>query len=91
MCASICPPGVDAKPARSSKEVRIERVTVKDGAKGPLEVTCVVASEIEAPAGVKPVVWRLLTNRVATTLAQACVLIDWYRARWEIELFFLVL
>jgi hypothetical protein len=50
-----------------------------------------VASEMEAPAGVKPVVWRLLTNRQATTLAQACELIDWYRARWEIELFFLVL
>ncbi|GAB1386439.1 hypothetical protein MASR1M59_15870 [Melaminivora sp.] len=24
-------------------------------------------------------------------MAQACELIDWYRARWEIELFFLVL
>jgi hypothetical protein len=37
------------------------------------------------------VVWRLLTNREATTLEQACELIDWYRARWEIEMFFSVL
>ncbi|WP_415583144.1 hypothetical protein, partial [Cupriavidus taiwanensis] len=29
------------------------------------EFTCVAAREIEAPAGVKPVVWRLVTNREA--------------------------
>lgn len=85
-------PAGRGRPARAVQQaVRVERVTVKDGATGQLEVTCVVASEIEAPAGVKPVVWRLLTNRQASTLAQACELIDWYRARWEIELFFLVL
>ncbi|MDP3375686.1 MAG: IS4 family transposase, partial [Hydrogenophaga sp.] len=33
----------------------------------------------------------MLTNREANTLEQACELIDWYRARWEIELFFLML
>ena len=45
------------------------------------------------PASTRPlsVVWRLLTNRVASTLQEAAELIDWYRARWEIELFFLVL
>jgi Transposase Tn5 dimerisation domain len=37
------------------------------------------------------VVWRLLTNRMASTLPAAVELVDWYRARWEIELFFLVL
>jgi hypothetical protein len=31
------------------------------------------------------------TEAQASTLEQACELIDWYRARWEIELFFLVL
>ena len=36
-------------------------------------------------------VWRLLTNREASTLEHATELIDWYRARWEIELFFLIL
>ena len=33
----------------------------------------------------------MLTNRQAQTLEEAVQLIDWYRARWEIELFFLVL
>ena len=44
-----------------------------------------------APAGSQPVVWRLLTNRSVATLTQATELIDWYRARWEIEMFFLIL
>ena len=38
-----------------------------------------------------PVQWRLLTNREVNSLEQASELIDWYRARWEIELFFLIL
>lgn len=91
-CVRFEMPAGRGRKARSVKqEVRVQRVKLNDGAKGELEVTCVVAAEIAAPAGVKPVVWRLLTNRQASTLAQACELIDWYRARWEIELFFLVL
>jgi Transposase Tn5 dimerisation domain len=43
------------------------------------------------PAGVKPIEWRLLTNRAATTLDEAIELIEWYRARWEIEILFNVL
>ena len=35
--------------------------------------------------------WRLLTNREISTLAEAIELIDWYRARWEIEIYFHVL
>ena len=85
------PAGRGRKARAVKQEVRVERVTLKDGAKGQVQVTCVVAAEIDAPAGVKPVLWRLLTNRQASTLEQACALIDWYRARWEIELFFLVL
>jgi hypothetical protein len=37
------------------------------------------------------VCWRLLTNRAVPGLEEAVELLDWYRARWEIELFFLVL
>ena len=85
------PAGRGRKARAVKQEVRVERVTLNDGAKGQVQVTCVVAAEIDAPAGVKPVLWRLLTNRQASTLEQACALNDWYRARWEIELFFLVL
>ena len=49
------------------------------------------AREIAAPAGVKPIAWRRLTNRTADTLEAVVELIEWYRARWEIEWRFLVL
>ena len=66
-------------------------VEINDGAKGRICVTCVVAREVGAPIGVKPIEWRLLTNRIVTTQEQAVELIDWYRARWEIEIYFHVL
>lgn len=53
-----------------------------------LALTCVIAKEIAPPAGVKPVEWRLLTNRVPAGADELVELIDWYRARWEIEMFF---
>ena len=56
-----------------------------------IAATCLIAREIDAPAGVEPIEWRLLTNRTATTVDDAMELIDWYRARWEIEMFFHVL
>ena len=73
------------------QELRLKRVTVGHGAMGAIEMTCLMASEVGAPAGDKPVCWRLLTNRHALTLEQARELIEWYRARWEIEMFFHVL
>jgi len=75
------------------QELRVSRVALDHGKDGAdvLEMTCVEASEIDAPAGQKPVCWRLLTNRAATTLEEARELIEWYRARWEIEMFFHVL
>lgn len=68
-----------------------KRVSIPDGRGAFIEVSCVVAREIQAPPGVKPVEWRLLTNRELQTFGAATELIDWYRARWEIELFFHVL
>lgn len=68
-----------------------KRVMVSDGHGGRVEVSCLVAREDSAPEGVKPVEWRLLTNRPIETFEAATELIDWYRARWEIELFFHVL
>ncbi len=62
-------------------------------------LTLVQAKEISPPAGkspliwrlVSPLIWRLVTNREVGTADAACELIDWYRARWEIEMFFDVL
>ncbi len=55
-------------------------------------MTCVIAQEIGAPKGVKlHIEWRLATNREADGFEAVVTLIDWYRARWEIEIFFHVL
>jgi hypothetical protein len=83
-------PGRAGQKAREVKqELRAQRVKLP-GKKG-LAITCIVAQEVGAPAGVTPVVWRLLTNREAQDLDAVIELIDWYRARWEIEMFFNVL
>jgi hypothetical protein len=80
---------------QKAREVRQQlwarRVEIPAGKSGPVSVTCIVAREIGAPAGTKPVEWRLLTNRAAPALADVIELIDWYRARWEIELYFHVI
>jgi len=56
-----------------------------------VEVTLVEAKEIAQPKGCQPLVWRLLTNRRVETAEQTETLIDWYRCRWEIEMFFDIL
>lgn len=67
------------------------RVELGAGKGGVVTVTCIVAREVDAPAGTKPVEWRLLTNRHADSLEEVNELIDWYRARWEIEMLFDIL
>jgi hypothetical protein len=72
-----------------TQEIRVKQVMLGKG--GKIAATCIIATEVGAPPDTEPVCWRLLTNRSVTTLEQAIELIDWYRARWEIEIFFHVL
>jgi len=67
------------------QEIRVLRQALPDGEGGTVAVSVVLASEVDSPSGVKPVQWRLLSNREAATLEEAILLIDWYRARWEVE------
>lgn len=85
-------------PARNGQKARAVRqqvwaaaVDLSDGRRGTVRASCIIAKEINAPAGATPLEWRLLSNRDAVTFEGACEMIDWYRARWEIELFFHVL
>lgn len=89
--AFTIPAGRGRKARQVRQEIRLRQVALADGKGGAVEVSCLVASEIGCPEHATPVIWRLLTNRQAETLDEACQLVDWYRARWEIELFFLVL
>ncbi len=73
------------------QQIWAQKVDVPDGAKGQVQASCIVARESEPPEGEKSIEWRLLTNLPVDSLEQAARLIDWYRARWEIEMFFHVL
>lgn len=81
-----------ARPNRPSRPVvltvRVERVTLQFQGGEPVTVTALRAREESPPIGVEPLDWRLLTNRSANTLAQAAQWLQWYGARWRIEVFF---
>ena len=85
------PAGRGRAARRVEQELRVRRVALGHGAGEPVEVTCLIAAEVNAPEGAKAIVWRLLSNREVSTLETAVELVDYYRCRWEIELFFLVL
>ena len=46
--------------------------------------------EVDAPEGVEPLHWRLLTTHAVDDVAKAWRIVDWYRARWWIEQLFRV-
>jgi hypothetical protein len=56
-----------------------------------LGLTLVEACEVDPPADVEAVHWRLLSTHTATTLAEAARIIGFYRCRWHIEQVFRVM
>jgi Transposase DDE domain len=67
--------------------VRIARPRNGADPNDPPELTLgfVEAREIDPPAGVKPLLWRLLTTLPVATLADAIEIVRLYRLRWRIE------
>jgi hypothetical protein len=56
-----------------------------------VELTLVEAREIDPPAGETPLHWRLLTTRTVENLADAQIIVGFYRRRWTIEQVFRVM
>jgi hypothetical protein len=78
------------------QEIRFTRVKLggsrrKGTGLKPLEVTAVLATEINAPNGVKPIEWLLISSVPISDKEGAITLLEWYLCRWEVELFFKVL
>ena len=73
------------------QELRACPVTICPKQNGGVKLWALEAREVNPPAGSKPIVWRLLTNIDILSQQTAIELIDWYRSRWEIEMFFHVL
>lgn len=97
MCVEI--PRSGNRPARTAVlELRSATVEVKKPdprchrRPGPtVPLTMLVASEREAPEGVEPVCWRLLTSLPADTFEDLERCVEWYALRWRIERFFYTL
>lgn len=74
-------------------EVTLQRpkTATEPGLPEQLTLTLIELSEVQAPADVEPIVWRLLTSHRPETAASAWQIVDWYRSRWIIEQFFRIL
>lgn len=57
----------------------------------PIEVTALLAREIDPPHGETPIEWKLLTNLEVTNLDQAEQMLAWYLCRWQVEILFRIL
>ena len=82
----------ESRPARTATvQVRAGRVTLcikdqKGGKRGePLTVGAVYVVEPQAPEGVEPLEWMLLTTEPIDTDEQAVAVIECYERRWLIE------
>jgi hypothetical protein len=82
-------------PRQGSRAAREAHMTIRHadvslaapaGHKGtPIPVWAVLAQEQDAPAGVKPLEWMLLTTVPVTCIEQATEKLMWYARRWGIE------
>ena len=86
-------PAAPGRPARLVRQTVYSQPVTLPARKGAAEVTvtAILAREEAPPAGEKAIEWRLLTNRFAETLEPVVELIDWYRRRWLVEIFFRIL
>lgn len=85
-------PRRNRRPARVAKmAISYARVALKaPPIKGPLKpvtLWAVWARELEAPKGVEPLDWMLLTTCAVERFEQATEKIAWYAARWGIEVY----
>lgn len=81
------------RPARQARlTVRFCEVALRPPRHGPsgrrsLRVWAVLVREEDAPRGVAPLEWMLLTTLEVRTFAEAMEKIDWYVRRWGIEVY----
>lgn len=83
-----------AQPARTAKvAIRFGSVTLRAPHKGRASVPAwaLLVCEVDAPAGVEPLEWLLLTLDPIATAEHAWQRVTWYALRWIIEEYFKVL
>jgi uncharacterized protein DUF4338/transposase-like protein/transposase Tn5 family protein len=80
------------QPAREAwLEIRFAEVTLKPphgkSRYGSLQLWAVLAQEVDAPEGIEPLSWMLLTTCSVTSFAESTEKLDWYTKRWCIEIY----
>jgi transposase-like protein len=73
------------------KQIRVCPPIGKQKRYPSLDLTVIHAEESNAPAGRKPILWKLVTDLEATSLAEAVEKLRWYAMRWKIEVFHKIL
>lgn len=82
-------PGSQKRKAREVVQtLQAQQVTLTPKGKAPVTVTALLAQELAPPPGEKALVWRLLSSLPGETLEQVVQLIEWYRCRFQIEVYF---
>jgi len=78
--------------SRGARQARMQiryagvKLVAPRGRKGPaIAVWAVLAQEQDAPEGVRPLEWMLLTTVEVSSAQQACEKLMWYARRWGIE------
>jgi hypothetical protein len=74
-----------------ARTVTFNRGRRRGGSLPPVSVQVVYVKEDAPPPGEAPLEWMLLTNLPVDDFPTAELIINWYRARWEIELYFRIL
>jgi hypothetical protein len=72
-------------------EVRFKQVRLKPPKRkaelGEINLWAILAQEIDAPEGVEPIEWMLLTTLKVENCEQATEKLGWYAKRWGIEVY----
>jgi hypothetical protein len=77
--------------AVTAKPVTFQGARRPRGTLPPVTVSAVYAQELSPPHGEEPLEWLRLTRLPVPDFPRACTVVQWYRGRWEMELFFRVL
>ena len=94
------PPRHNQKERSVILEIRYTEITFKPpqrypGAKGkplpPITMQAIWLYEPDAPFGIEPLEWMLLTNMPVNSIEDAIKIGKWYRLRWQIECYHRIL
>ena len=78
-------------PREARLEIRCGRVKVTPPGRKfqfkELDITAILAQEVDCPQGIEPLQWMLLTTMAVENFDEAVEKLGWYAKRWGIEVF----